>query len=102
MGSINSKSTNDNNYSNRFHTTNYNRYSLLSQPPSFLSSCTHQNDSKDIQHCDIKRRFCLKKKVLILGLDGVGKTDLFTRLISPDQEKFKIHSLPRPTIGKFI
>jgi len=45
-----------------------------------------------------KQRLCMKKKVLLLGLDAVGKTDLFTRLISP---KKIINPLPQPTIGLF-
>jgi GTPase SAR1 family protein len=42
-----------------------------------------------------------EKKVLILGLDGVGKTDLFTRLIRQNKGRAKFDPLPRPTIGKF-
>jgi GTPase SAR1 family protein len=44
----------------------------------------------------------MKKKVLMLGLDGVGKTDLFTRLICHEKQLTKINPLPRPTIGKLI
>ena len=41
----------------------------------------------------------VKKKVLILGLDRGGKTDLFTRLIQRDNPTMKQFSLPQPTIG---
>jgi hypothetical protein len=102
MGSIHSKSTDVNNYTKRFQTKNYHRFSSLTGSPSFLSSCTNTNDSNYVQHLHNKQRLCLKKKVLILGLDGVGKTDLFTRIISQDKQGMKIDPLPRPTIGKFI
>ncbi|CAF3259910.1 unnamed protein product [Rotaria socialis] len=46
-----------------------------------------------------RQRFCMKKKVLILGLDGVGKTDLFNRLICPTNQLPKLHSLSQPTVG---
>jgi hypothetical protein len=100
MGSINSKSSNKNYYSNIINSKNYNRFSSFSRSQSFLSSCTNHTDSNDIHYFDRKRRLCSKKKVLILGLDGVGKTDLFTRLIFHSKSRYKINSLPRPTIGK--
>jgi len=102
MGLINSKSSKNNNYSNIFHLKNSNDFPSSSHPQSFLSLCTHQNHPNNIHHFDNKRRLCLKKKVLLLGLDGVGKTDLFTRLISHYKQGLKIKSLPRPTTGKFI
>jgi hypothetical protein len=97
MGTINSKSSN-----NIIHSKNYNRFSSFSRPPSYLSSYTHQNGSNDINLFNNRRRSCLKKKVLILGLDGVGKTDLFGRIISYYKQGYKIDLLPRPTIGKFV
>jgi len=42
----------------------------------------------------------LKKKILLLGLDGAGKTDLFQHLISNDKQNLKIEPLPKPTLGK--
>ncbi|CAF4714922.1 unnamed protein product [Rotaria sp. Silwood1] len=36
---------------------------------------------------------------LMLGLDGVGKTDLFTRLTCDTKQSSKPKSLPQPTIG---
>ena len=48
-----------------------------------------------------RRRLCSKKKVLILGLDGVGKTDLFRQLVSEDKPGPKKDSVYRPTLGKF-
>lgn len=47
----------------------------------------------------LKTRLSTKKKVLLLGLDGVGKTHLFTRLISDENQSSKSQSLPQPTIG---
>ncbi len=99
MGSINSKSTDVNNYTKKFPTKDYHRFSPNSRPSSLLSLCTNTNH---VQHFNNKRRLCLKKKVLILGLDGVGKTDLFIRLVSQDKQEIKINSLSRPTIGKLI
>lgn len=99
MGSLNSKSSNEKESSKIISSKNYNRFSSFSRPHSFLSSCTNDHDSNYIQYSDHKRRLCLKKKVLILGLDGVGKTDLFTRLISYHKQGYKRNSLPRPTIG---
>jgi flagellar biosynthesis GTPase FlhF len=90
MGKINSKSKN--NY--RFQTLSHSQ-SLL------LSSCNQKNIHIDFREFDNKQRFCMKKKVLILGLDGVGKTDLFARLIFHNKQSTKINSLPQPTIGKF-
>jgi hypothetical protein len=102
MGSINSKSTVNNNYSNIFPLKNSDRSSSLSRPQSLLSSNSEHHNSIYFRCCCNQRRVCLKKKVLILGLDGVGKTDLFTRLISDDKPEIKIDSLPRPTMGKLI
>ncbi len=96
MGSINSKSTDVNNYTNKFSTKDYHRFSSNSRPSSLCTNTNH------VQHFNNKRRLCLKKKVLILGLDGVGKTDLFIRLVSQDKQEIKINSLSRPTIGKLI
>ncbi|CAF1092815.1 unnamed protein product [Rotaria sordida] len=99
MGSINSKSSHENNCSNTLQIKHYNRFSSLSRLQSLLSSCHHQRDDNDFQCFNNKERSCSKKKVLILGLDGVGKTELFTRLICYDKKRLKIDSLPRPTIG---
>ncbi|CAF3406129.1 unnamed protein product [Rotaria sp. Silwood1] len=99
MGSINSKPTHENNYSNTLQRKHYNRFSLLSCLQPLPSSFNHQSDENDIHRFNDRRRSCLKKKVLILGLDGVGKTDLFTKLICHDKKRLKIDSLPRPTIG---
>jgi len=98
MGTINSKSSSN----NITHSKNYNRISSLSRPPSWGSAGAHQNGSNNIHLFNIRQRSCLKKKVLILGLDGVGKTDLFGRIISNYKQGYKIDSLPRPTIGKFV
>ncbi len=86
MGKINSKSK----YNYRFPTMSHSQ-----------SSCNHRKTHIYSREFDNKQRLCMKKKVLILGLDGVGKTDLFTRLICHDKQSTKIHSLPQPTIGKF-
>jgi hypothetical protein len=102
MGSFNSKSIDKRNYSNIFPLKNSDRSSSLSRPQTLLSSPSQKTDSINFRHCHNQRRVCLKRKVLILGLDGVGKTDLFMRLISDDKTGIKIDSLPRPTIGKLI
>ena len=81
MGKINSK------YRSRFSTTSH------FQP--LLSS----SDSKRFPTLHSKRRLSTKKKVLLLGLDGVGKTHLFTRLISDEKQPITLQSLPQPTIG---
>lgn len=100
MGSLYSKSSHEKDSSKIIQSKNYNRFSSFSRSQSFLSSCTDENDLNQIRCFDHKRRLCSKKKVLILGLDGVGKTDLFTRLISYFKPGYKANSLPRPTIGK--
>ncbi len=87
MGKINSKSK----YNYRFPTMSHSQ-----------SSCNHRKTHIYSREFDNKQRLCMKKKVLMLGLDGVGKTDLFTRLIRHDKQSTKIHSLPQPTIGKFL
>ena len=89
MGSIHS------NLTPILRSNNSNHSSSISRPQSILSICTPKNDFFD------KRRQCSKKKVLILGLDGVGKTDLFTRLVSADRQRSKVGPFPRPTLGKF-
>ena len=101
MGSINSKSPGKQVNSNRFYTKTPSRYSSFSRPQSFLSGYTQKSSSSCAQPFNNKRRSCLKRKVLMLGLDGVGKTDLFTRLISDEKQGLKIDSLPQPTLGKF-
>jgi hypothetical protein len=103
MGSINSKSTVNNNYSNIFPLKNSDRSSSLSRPQSLLPSNSEHKNSIHFRCCCCcnQPRVCLKKKVLILGLDGVGKTDLFTRLIRQNKGRAKFDPLPRPTIGKF-
>jgi GTPase SAR1 family protein len=47
-----------------------------------------------------KVRSSIKRKVLVLGLDGVGKTDLFTRIIRHYKEESKMDFLAGPTMGK--
>jgi GTPase SAR1 family protein len=86
MGKINSKSK----YNYRFPTMFHSSSSLCHRKKSPINICDFHN----------KSNLCMKKKVLILGLDGVGKTDLFTRLISHEKQSTKINPLPRPTIGK--
>ncbi|CAF2527991.1 unnamed protein product [Rotaria sp. Silwood2] len=99
MGSINSRPIHENNYSNNLHRKHYNRFLSLSCLQSLLSSFNHRSSDNDFHRFNNKQRSCSKKKVLILGLDGVGKTELFTQLIRHDKKKLKIDSLPRPTIG---
>ena len=101
MGSILSKSTIEKNNFGIFRTKKYNCWSSLSFSKSILSACIHKNDQNDLDQFDSQQRRCSKKKVLILGLDGVGKTDLFTRLINHQKKRLKVDSLSRPTIGKF-
>ncbi|CAF1357558.1 unnamed protein product [Rotaria magnacalcarata] len=99
MGLSKSKSININNYLNTTEIENYKR--SLSAPGTqvLLPSYRYENNNNDFNDLDRKQRSCLKKKVLILGLDGVGKTELFTQLICWDKKKLKIDSLPRPTLG---
>lgn len=47
-----------------------------------------------------RQRFCKKKKALILGLDGVGKTDFFMRLTSPIDQSLQSIVPSKSTIGK--
>ena len=76
-------------------TTNNTR--LNGEQSSLLSSCgSFRSKDKYLK----KRRICSKKKVLMLGLDRSGKTDLFYRLISCDQPSLKIDAFPQPTMGK--
>lgn len=56
----------------------------------------------DIREFHNKQRLCMKKKVLMLGLDGGGKTDLFNRLICQNKKLTKPNSRSEPTIGKFL
>ena len=86
MGTINSKSTAS--YQNLFPTKNQNRSTNFPTRQSVLSCCS------------TKQHLCLKKKILLLGLDGAGKTDLFQHLISNDKQNLKIEPLPKPTLGK--
>ena len=103
MGSISSKSIQEKNYSNIFQLKYCNQPSTLSCSPTLLLTCNRtSDDDNDIYHLYQRRRFCSKKKVLILGLDGVGKTDLFTKLICYHKKGLKFDSLPRPTIGKLV
>jgi ribosome biogenesis GTPase A len=99
MGSMNSKSTNN---VNILSSKNSYRLSSISRPRSSLSSWNYRHHHNDFRRFYTKRRLCLKKKVLILGLDGVGKTDLFNRLISSNKQESKTDSPPQPTIGKFV
>lgn len=70
---------------------------LNGEQSSLLSSCgSFRCKDKYLK----KRRLCSKKKVLILGLDRSGKTDLFYRLISCDKPSLKIDAFPQPTMGK--
>ena len=100
MGTNNSKSKIVENQTCKLHAINSNRYSSLSRPHSIVSSCTHENDSNTFHLFNQKRRICSKEKVLILGLDGVGKTDFFTQFISQDKQRSKVEPFPRPTLGK--
>jgi GTPase SAR1 family protein len=47
-----------------------------------------------------RRRRSTKRKVLILGLNGIGKTDLFTRLVAFYTPTLASVGLVRPTIGE--
>jgi GTPase SAR1 family protein len=89
MGKINSKAKN-----------NY-RFPTIFQS-ELLTSCQRKNDHIDIHEFSNKQRLCMKKKVLMLGLDGVGKTDLFNRLICQDQQSSKSNPSPQPTMGIYI
>lgn len=98
---MNSKSTHSHHWTNVFPAKNYTRYPSLSRPQPFVSSSgTPKPDFTWTPQLSSKRRLCTKKKVLILGLDGVGKTDLFRRLISADRQDWKIDAQPRPTLGR--
>ncbi|CAF1236675.1 unnamed protein product [Adineta steineri] len=99
MGSINSKSINDNNYVNIHPSKKSHRLSLFNRHRSILSSCSYKTDDNDLRSIFNKRRICSKKKILILGLDGSGKTDLFNRLISDKKQELKNDSPPQPTMG---
>ena len=74
------------------------RLSASSHGQPLLSTSSYHQRKPSL---DFRRRSCMKKKVLILGLDGVGKTDLFTRLIRQEKQESKCHLLSQPTIGKF-
>jgi GTPase SAR1 family protein len=73
----------------------------MSHSHLLLSSYNQKRPHIDFREFHNKQRLCMKKKVLMLGLDGVGKTDLFARLTSHNKQSTKINSLPQPTIGKF-
>jgi small GTP-binding protein len=70
----------------------------MSHSQLFLSSCHEKRIPIDFCEFHNKQRLCMKKKVLMLGLDGVGKTDLFTRLISYQKQSTRTN---QPTIGEF-
>ena len=55
--------------------------------------------SKAIDNAKAWNSACRKKKVLLLGLDAVGKTHLFTRLLRHSQSPAKNERLSRPTRG---
>ncbi|UJR07795.1 hypothetical protein I4U23_012077 [Adineta vaga] len=74
-------------------------FSFISRTQSLLTSCHSKHKHIDLSLFLTKGHLRTKKKVLMLGLDGVGKTDLFTRLISHDKQTTKPDSLPQPTIG---
>lgn len=100
MGSNNSKSTSQKNYSDTLPVQNRDPLSSLPRTKFSLQSHKYETNAESCSCFSSKQRSCSKKKILILGLDGVGKTELFTRLICCDKRKLKIDSLPRPTIGK--
>ncbi|CAF0935695.1 unnamed protein product [Rotaria sordida] len=98
MGMINSKAK----YKNLSNTSNIKcnyRFPTISHAPSSASLCKRKTNHIDFSEFYNKQRLCMKKKVLILGLDGVGKTDLFTRLTCDRKQSSKFKSLPHPTIG---
>ncbi|CAF4284832.1 unnamed protein product [Rotaria sp. Silwood2] len=99
MGTIDSKSTYDNNYSNIIHLKNSNCFSSFSCHKSLTSSYYQENDENCFCHFYNKQRLCSKKKVLVLDLDEVGTTDLFIRLICQNKHRFKIDSSPQLTIA---
>jgi hypothetical protein len=101
MGMINTKSK-FNNISNTSAMKSNYRFPTTSHSRSLLTSCHQKTNYINFQEFYNKERLCMKKKVLILGLDGVGKTDLFTRLIRHNKQPATINSLPRPTIGKCL
>jgi hypothetical protein len=101
MGKINSK-TKYNHISNTSYTKYNYRFPTISRSQSLLFSSWNQKAPPiDFGQFHNKQRLCMKKKVLMLGLDGVGKTDLFARLTCHDKQSSRINHLPQPTIGKF-
>ncbi|CAF2514887.1 unnamed protein product [Rotaria sp. Silwood2] len=97
MGIINSTAKyNDSNTSNI--KCNY-RFPTICNARSSVLLCKRKTNYIDFCEFYNKQRLCMKKKVLILGLDGVGKTDLFTRLTCDTRQSSKLKSLPQPTIG---
>ncbi|CAF3975849.1 unnamed protein product [Adineta steineri] len=78
-----------------------NQLSIISHTQSLLSSCHSKRKHIDLSVFISKERLRTKKKVLMLGLDGVGKTDLFSRLICHEKQTTTAttKSLPQPTMG---
>ncbi|CAF1092419.1 unnamed protein product [Adineta ricciae] len=73
--------------------------SLISRTQSLITSCHSKHKHLDWTLLLNKGHVRTKKKVLMLGLDGVGKTDLFSRLVCQDKQTSKADSLPQPTMG---
>ena len=81
------------------HSKYNDRLSIISHTQSLLSTCRSKHKHIHFSTLISKERLRTKKKVLMLGLDGVGKTDLFTRLVAEDRQVPKTNSFPQPTMG---
>lgn len=99
MGVIYSKITKKNQTNIVMGKNDLSVYSNLSNPRILVSSIEPKAKRSFLgQIChrvDVKKR-----KVLILGLDGVGKSNFFGKLIQHYKQIPKYETLPRPTIGK--
>ena len=73
---------------------------LLSPPRAFALDSEEKTTSHCLRDYCKSRRSGLKRKVLLLGLDGVGKTNLFARLIQHYNQSEKFEPFSRPTVGK--
>ncbi|UJR38343.1 hypothetical protein I4U23_031013 [Adineta vaga] len=99
MGSMKSKTTNTTRLNNDDDDDDIHSSKLI-HSHSILSSCgSFRKNENYFRTSRNKRRVCSKKKVLILGLDRSGKTDLFHRLLSYNKPSLKIESFPQPTMG---
>lgn len=76
------------------------QYTQLPTSRKFVSTTCDQKTKRNfltpLCHQEAQSR---KRKVLILGLGGVGKTDFYSRLVRNYNHTVKLDDLPRPTVG---